>query len=90
MKDKLFIQFCSELWQQPSIEYFVDDQIEVSAGVGGLFWAAANLDLFSKIQSLGLVLQLGYKSRGFSVGEMLDKGLILRAGLSFRFEEAKP
>jgi len=32
----------------------------------------------------GFRMQLGYKSTGYALGEMLDKGLIVRGGLTFK------
>tara|TARA_B100000900_G_C20364659_1_gene627808 strand:- start:495 stop:653 length:159 start_codon:yes stop_codon:yes gene_type:complete len=35
-------------------------------------------------QIFGINLQVGYKSMGYAIGEQLNKGLIIRGGLTFK------
>ena len=43
-----------------------------------------NYDFISDNQTLGLTMHIGYKTNGFSLGEQIDQGAIIRGGLTFR------
>lgn len=73
-----------QIWNQPEIFYFVDYDQKSFKGIGGLFLVSVNYHIISNEAKLGLVMQFGYKTAGFSEGEQLDKTFILRGGLSFR------
>jgi hypothetical protein len=73
-----------QIWDQPSIEFYQNDELIASEGFGGLFIATANYDLGKDKYLYGFTMQLGYKSTGYALGEKLDKGLIVRGGLTFK------
>ncbi|MDG1848636.1 MAG: hypothetical protein P8J35_08365 [Candidatus Marinimicrobia bacterium] len=37
----------------------------------------------------GLTFQIGYKSSGYSIGEQLHEGVIIRGGVSFQLNKDK-
>ena len=37
----------------------------------------------------GLIFQIGYKSSGYSIGEQLHEGVIIRGGVSFQLNKDK-
>lgn len=76
-----------QLWDQPEIEYYRKKEFKTSKGFGGDFIITANYDFISNYRKLGASIQIGYKSSGFMEGEMLDKGLILRGGLTFKLKK---
>ena len=55
-----------------------------SSGLGTQFVTAINYDLISAKRTFGVTLHGGYKTEGYSCGEPLDKGLIIRWGLTFK------
>ena len=92
LNDQFSINFSGQIWNQQNIDFYVNDQLEISESFGGLFINTVNYDFYSKKNRLGLTLQFGYKSKGFSVGEKLNHGLIVRGGLTFTIkpENNKP
>lgn len=40
--------------------------------------------ILSKAKLYGFTLQTGYKSTGYAIGEQLNKGLIIRGGMTFK------
>lgn len=80
----LLFNFSGQLWKQPSIDYFVDDTLTRSEGLGGQLLLGINYDFITNNHILGVVLNVGYKTKGFSIGEQIDQGLIIRGGLSFK------
>tara|TARA_B100000900_G_scaffold281861_1_gene241120 strand:- start:131 stop:1360 length:1230 start_codon:yes stop_codon:yes gene_type:complete len=84
---QLSFNLSAELWDQPQIDFYTYDGLVRNSGIGGLFNATANYDFFTNkgaFSFLGATLQAGYKTAGYSLGEQLRGGLILRGGLSFR------
>lgn len=79
----------AEIWQQPSINFYVGQGLYESKGIGGAFVINSQYDFLNKGHKLGLTLQVGYKTMGFMEGEMLQAGLIARGGLFFRFDNKK-
>ena len=80
---------CAELWDQPQIEFYTNDILVRNSGIGGLFNATANYDFLTNngaFSFLGATLQAGYKTGGYSLGEQLNGGPILRGGMSFRIK----
>ena len=73
-----------QLWNQPEIDYFVNDNPVTSSGFGTQFITAVNYDFISGKHISGITFHVGYKTEGYSQGEQLDKGLIIRGGLSFK------
>ena len=77
----------TELWDQPQIDFYSDDDLVRNSGLGGLLNITANYDFlrdYGSYSLLGATLQAGYKTAGYSLGEQLSAGPILRAGLSFK------
>ena len=58
-----------------------------SFGFGTQFITAVNYDFISSKHTLGVTLHGGYKTEGYSQGEQLRKGLIIRGGLTFKLEK---
>ena len=83
LNNKLSLNFSGQLWNQKNISFYVNDQLENSENFGGLIISTINYDFYSQENILGLNLQFGYKSKGFSIGEILNHGLIIRGGLTF-------
>ena len=77
----------TELWDQPQIDFYSEDVLVRNSGLGGLLNITANYDFlrdYGSYSLLGATLQAGYKTAGYSLGEQLSAGPILRAGLSFK------
>lgn len=81
---KLLFNFSAQLWHQPEIQYYVDNKIAISEGLGAMILTTTHYDFISEENILGIHFQLGYKSNGFALGEALDNGLVVRGGISFR------
>ena len=82
--DHLSFNLSGQIWNQPNIEFYQHDKLIASEGLGGQFISTLNYDI-SKDQNLyGFTLQAGYKSTGYAIGEQLNKGLIIRGGLTFK------
>lgn len=75
-----------QVWQQPSIEYYIKEELFRSEGIGGQVMAAINYDFISNDHTMGATLHLGYKTKGYALGEQLDNGLIIRGGLTFKLK----
>ena len=82
--NKLSFNISGELWNQPLIYFFVDDVLQQSQYLGSKLTLTTNYDIVNSNNLLGLTLQIGYKTRGYSLGEQLDRGLVLRSGLTFK------
>ncbi|MFI5201463.1 MAG: hypothetical protein ACHQNE_03670 [Candidatus Kapaibacterium sp.] len=74
-----------EVWRQPELDLsgheiiFPIPSTSNQWSFGGLISATA---FYNFAQSLSLMAEAGYKSRGFVEGEILDSGPILRAGIA--------
>jgi hypothetical protein len=87
--ERLSFNVVTELWDQPQIDFYSDDVLVRNSGLGGLFNLTANYDFltdFGSYSLLGATIQAGYKTAGYSLGEQLSRGPILRAGLSIKLE----
>ena len=87
--ERLSFNVVTEFWDQPQIDFYYDDDLIRNSGLGGLFNITANYDFLTDYGSyslLGATLQAGYKTAGYSLGEQLSSGPILRAGLSFKLK----
>jgi hypothetical protein len=82
--DHISFNLSGQIWDQPNIEFYQNDELIASEGFGGLFIATANYDLSKDKHLYGFTMQLGYKSTGYALGEKLDKGLLVRGGLTFK------
>ena len=52
--------------------------------LGGKIVCTMNDKISNKKHRYGLTFQIGYKSNGYSLGERLKEGLIIRSGLFFQ------
>ena len=87
--ERLSFNVVTEFWEQPQIDFYTDDVLVRNSGLGGLFNITANYDFLTDYGSyslLGATIQAGFKTAGYSLGEQLSGGPILRGGLSFRFK----
>lgn len=82
--EKLSFNFKGQIWNQPEINYFVNDNFTIAVGGGGQAIATTNYNLITDKHTLGATLQIGYKTKGYTLGEQLNESLILRGGLTFR------
>ena len=84
LSNQISLNLSGQIWDQPNIEFYQNDELIASEGFGGLFIATANYDLSKDKHLYGFTMQLGYKSTGYALGEKLDKGLLVRGGLTFK------
>lgn len=87
--NRLSFNLVTEIWDQPQIDFYTNDVLVRNSGMGGLVNITANYDFFTNkgaFSFLGATLQAGYKTAGYSLGEQLRSGPILRGGLSFRLK----
>ena len=87
LNNKISFNFLTQIWNQPNMEFYIKNQLESSEGFGGSFISTLNYDFYSKKNQLGLTVQIGYKSKGFTIGERFDDGLIIRGGLTFKISQ---
>ena len=52
--------------------------------MGGKFITTINYDMIKNKHFYGLTFQIGYKTSGYSIGERLYEGMIIRGGMSFQ------
>ena len=86
-KNKLWMDFETQIWHQPELDYFYNDKsFHKSEGVGGLASVAFHYKL-SKLQrknfELNLFTKFGYKSAGYSEGYTLNGQALFDFGLSY-------
>lgn len=89
ISDRLCCDSQISYWKQPELKIYNDSNEKIIfdekdlglAFIQSTYYRLANKNDFS------LMLAVGYKTGGYLEGEILDKGLILRGGLSFRFEK---
>lgn len=82
--DHLSFNLSGQIWNQPNIEFYQHDKLIASEGLGGQFISTVNYDISKDKNLYGFTLQAGYKSTGYAIGEQLNKGLIIRGGLTFK------
>jgi len=78
------LNLSAQMWSQPKVEFYENDEFIASEGVGGQFITTVNYDIIKDKHIFGITLQAGYKSIGYAIGEQLNKGLIIRGGLTFK------
>jgi hypothetical protein len=78
------LNLSAQMWSQPKIEFYENDEFMESEGFGGQFITTVNYDIVKDKHIFGITLQAGYKSIGYAIGEQLNKGLIMRGGLTFK------
>jgi hypothetical protein len=82
--DNLSFNLSGQIWNQPNIEFYQNDKLIAYVGFGGQFISTVNYDISKDKNLYGFTLQVGYKSTGYAIGEQLNKGLIIRGGLTFK------
>ncbi|MDG1757061.1 MAG: hypothetical protein P8I43_06645 [Bacteroidia bacterium] len=94
LSDNLSCNLSGQMWNQPNIDFFHYDGLISSnpdpirsKGFGGQFVSTINYDVNKNKNYIGYTLQLGYKSTGYAIGEQLNKGLIMRGGLTFKLSK---
>jgi hypothetical protein len=87
--DKLSFNFSGQIWHQPEIEFYKNDKLINVDGLGGEFITTINYDMIKNKHLYGLTFQIGYKSSGYSIGERLYEGMIIRGGVSFQLNKDK-
>ena len=84
LSNQISLNFSGQMWEQPNIEFYQNDKLIASEGFGGQFISTVNYDIIKGKNLYGFTLQTGYKSTGYAIGEQLNKGLIIRGGLTFK------
>jgi len=85
-KGRMSFDWKVQAWRQPELDLsdsYTIIPVQASANqwsFGGLISTAA---YYNFAQSFSIKAEVGYKSRGFVEGEMLDSGPIFRAGIAF-------
>ena len=85
--DKLSFNFSGQIWYQPKIEFYKNDKLINVNGMGGKFITTVNYDIIKNKHLFGLTFRVGYKSSGYSIGEQLHEGIIIRGGVSFQLNK---
>ena len=88
--DNLSFNLSGQIWDQPNIEFYQNDKLIAYEGFGGQFISTVNYDISKEQNLYGFKLQVGYKSTGYAIGEQLNKGLIIRGGLTFKLGNKSP
>lgn len=82
--DRITVNAASELWRQPALQEIRPDS-RPRPRVGGLATGTVMMSAFGSARSAASVLlQVGFKSAGFTAGERLHRGAIVRVGLAVR------
>ena len=80
----LSFNISGQFWKQSVIEFYQNDILIASEVIGGQFISSVNYDSSKDKNLYGFTLQAGYKSTGYAIGEQLNKGWIIRGGLTFK------
>ena len=83
LKNESQLNLIADSWVQPSMNLGGLETFQTKKGLGGRIIGEFNL-FFSKTLPVGIYGQVGYKTSGYIEGEKLDKGLILRMGISIK------
>jgi len=89
LMENLSFNFSGQIWHQPEIEFYKNDKLINVDGLGGKFISTFNYDMIKNKHLYGLTFQIGYKSSGYSIGEQLHEGVIIRGGVSFQLNKDK-
>ena len=84
LSNQISLNLSGQIWDQPNIEFYQNDKLITSEGFGGQFISTVNYDISKNKNLYGFTLQAGYKSTGYTIGEQLNKGLIITGGLTFK------
>ena len=83
--NKLSFNFSGQIWNQPVIKFYQNDKLKNIDGLGGKIISTINYQISKSKHHYGLTFHIGYKSNGYSLGERLREGLIVRGGLFFNY-----
>lgn len=84
LSNQISLNLSGQIWDQPNIEFYQNDKLIAFEGFGAQFISTVNYDISKDKNLYGFTLQAGYKSTGYAIGEQLNKGLIIRGGLTFK------
>ena len=84
LSNQISLNLSGQIWDQPNIEFYQNDKLIAFEGFGAQFISTVNYDISKDKNLYGFTLQVGYKSTGYAIGEQLNKGLIIRGGLTFK------
>tara|TARA_B100000575_G_scaffold293973_1_gene307310 strand:- start:1328 stop:2563 length:1236 start_codon:yes stop_codon:yes gene_type:complete len=90
LSNQISLNLSGQIWDQPNIELYQNDKLLAYEGFGGQFISTVNYDISKDKNLNGFTLQVGYKSTGYAIGEQLNKGLIIRGGLTFKLGNKSP
>ncbi len=88
-KNRLSLDFSGQIWHQPKTEFYNDDELINVDGLGGKLITTINYNMIKNKHLYGLVFQIGYKSNGYSIGEQLQQGIVMRGGIAFQLNGYK-
>lgn len=74
-----------DAWNQPELELEPNANTKTENQIGGAVKIDFMLHPFQNKNNISLYTQLGYKTKGFIIGEPLAETFILRYGISFHF-----
>jgi len=83
-KPQFSMDFETNIWNQPPLYLWGNKPYKKSNSFGGALFCSINQKIDVLPGMVYITGQLGYKTLGFMEGEILDKGLIVRFGLSFK------
>jgi len=81
---RLAIDFDLSIWKQPGIDLLMNKTDEVGKGGGGAISFTGHYDFLVSKNPVSAVIQLGYKTAGYSEGLDLDASPILMFGLGYK------
>ena len=84
LSNQMSLNLSGQIWDQPMVEFYKNDELIAAEGSGSQFITTVNYDIIKEKHIFGITLQAGYKSTGYAIGEQLNKGLIIRGGLTFK------
>ena len=76
-----------DIWNQPELALEPNTTPGTENKIGGAIKADLIFRPFNQQNKLGLFLQMGYKTKGYTRGELLDKSFIIRYGISMRIAQ---
>jgi hypothetical protein len=83
-RQKLYVGAEMQIWSQPELQLEEWTLTQNEAQLGGLVRADVSYFPFKESKDFGLFAQVGYKTKGYVLGERLDEGLLLQFGISLK------
>lgn len=84
---KYSVNLHTGIWNQPQMNMERYPILYQGNKTGGIFKMDFMIHPFNLKYNVGLFLQTGYKTKGYTIGEPLDKSFILRYGLCMDFNQ---